>query len=137
MMAGKFYLRNYANWQISYFILTDSRDAEAILHKLYCLGGNCKFLHKAENLLYSDRLNTGLTYSNTENRHSIIVVSKTTNIWEFLNSFAHEIDHLEKHISRELGFNPYSESASYLVGEIIKGMSYDITRKYYARINRE
>lgn len=46
------------------------------------------------------------------------------------NSFAHEVDHhVEKHIAKTLNFSPYSESASYLVGEIIRNMFYNITRK--------
>lgn len=53
----------------------------------------------------------------------------STDIWEFFNSFAHEVDHIEKHIAKTLNFSPYSESASYLVGEIIRNMFYNITRK--------
>lgn len=127
MIAGNFRLKNYANWRIAYFIMTDSEDAEGILCKLSRLGCSRKFLRKAENLLNSDKLNIGLTYSNPEKRRSIVVISKTTTIWEFFNSYAHEINHLEKHISESLGFSPYSEDASYLVGEIIKNMFQDIT----------
>lgn len=50
-------------------------------------------------------------------------------LMEFFNSFAHEVDHIEKHIAKTLNFSPYSESASYLVGEIIRNMFYNITRK--------
>lgn len=39
------------------------------------------------------------------------------------------VDHIEKHIAKTLNFSPYSESASYLVGEIIRNMFYNITRK--------
>lgn len=109
MIAGKFYLENYANWHISYFIMTDANDAEEIL--------------------YSNRRNIGIAYSNPKYKRSAIVVSKTTDIWEFFNSFAHEVDHIEKHIAKTLNFSPYSESASYLVGEIIRNMFYNIIRK--------
>lgn len=37
MIAGKFYLENYANWHISYFIMTDTNDAEEIIDELYSL----------------------------------------------------------------------------------------------------
>lgn len=56
-------------------------------------------------------------------------LTPSTDIWEFFNSFAHEVDHIEKHIAKTLNFSPYSESASYLVGEIIRNMFYNITRK--------
>lgn len=132
MIAGRFYLKNYADWQISYFMVTDSADAHIILNKLQAIQCSRKFMSRAKKLLYSDRLNKGLAYSNTHKRQSVIVVSETTSIWEFFNSFAHEVDHIEKHIAKALDFSPYSENASYLVGEIIKNMFYSIFKNYYA-----
>lgn len=135
MIAGKFYLENYANWRISYFMITDADDADIIMDRLCYIGCSQKFMGRAAKLLYSNRRNTGLAYSNKYERQSVIVISKTTNIWEFFNSFAHEIDHIEKHIAKTLGFSPYSENASYLVGELVRNMFYNIFKKYYARIN--
>lgn len=129
MIHGKFYLDNYADWRIYYFMVTDADDAFIILSRLHRIGCSKKFMSRAKKLLYSDKLNTGLAYSNKQERKSVIVVSKTTDIWEFFNSFAHEVDHIEKHIAKTLGFSPYSEDASYLVGEIIKNMFYDIMTK--------
>lgn len=129
MIAGKFYLENYANWHISYFIMTDANDAEEIIDELYSLRCSKRFLNRAKEILYSNRRNIGIAYSNPKYKRSAIVVSKTTDIWEFFNSFAHEVDHIEKHIAKTLNFSPYSESASYLVGEIIRNMFYNITRK--------
>lgn len=129
MIAGKFYLENYANWHISYFIMTDANDAEEIIDELYSLKCSKRFLNRAKEILYSNRRNIGIAYSNPKYKRSAIVVSKTTDIWEFFNSFAHEVDHIEKHIAKTLNFSPYSESASYLVGEIIRNMFYNIIRK--------
>ena len=126
MITGKFYLRNYANWCIKYFMLTDEDDAEHILDCLEDLQCSYRFLSKAEKLLYSNKKNKGITYSKPKLRTSVIVVSKTTNIWEFFNSFAHEVDHIEKHIAKALHFSPYSEKASYLVGEVVRGMFHNI-----------
>lgn len=129
MISGSFYLKNYDDWQINYFILTDRHDASSIISKLIRLKCSSKFLERAEKILYSNRRNTGLAYSNPKYKRSVIVISKTSDIGEFLNSFAHEIDHVEKHIAKSLGFSPYSESASYLVGEIIRGIFYNILNK--------
>lgn len=129
MIAGKFHLKNYAYWQISYFIMTDADDSDDILDELYSLKCSKRFMDKAEKILYSNKPNIGIAYSNPTYRRSVIVISKTTSAGEFFNSFAHEIDHIEKHIAKALDFSPYSESASYLVGEIIRNMFYDITRK--------
>lgn len=109
--------------------MTDAYDADNILDELERLKCSYKFIHRAEEILYSNRRNIGIAYSNPKYRHSVIVISKTTYIWEFFNSFAHEIDHIEKHIAKALNFSPYGESASYLVGEIIRGMSHNIARR--------
>ena len=129
MISGTFYLENYANWQISYYIIADEQDANKIMRKLHKLGCSKKFRKRAESFLYSGRRNIGLAYSKPSRRASIIMVSKTTNVWEFFNTFAHELDHIEKHIAKALKFSPYSETASYLVGEIIRGMFYSISKK--------
>ena len=129
MITGRFWLDNFGDWQIRYFMLTDSDDADDILESLESLGCSRKFMRRAESLLCSDRLNIGISYTKPSKRISIIVVSKTTNVWEFFNSFAHEIDHIEKHISKALKFSPYSEPASYLVGEIIREMFYSIFKQ--------
>lgn len=104
-------------------------DAEEIIDELYSLRCSKRFLNRAKEILYSNRRNIGIAYSNPKYRRSAIVVSKTTDIWEFFNSFAHEVDHIEKHIAKTLNFSPYSENASYLVGEIIRNMFYNITKK--------
>lgn len=106
----------------------DAGDGE-IIDELYSLRCSKRFLNRAKEILYSNRRNIGIAYSNPKYKRSAIVVSKTTDIWEFFNSFAHEVDHIEKHIAKTLNFSPYSESASYLVGEIIRNMFYNITRK--------
>lgn len=129
MIAGRIKLKNYADWKIYYYIQTDSDDTEEIIQRLARVGCSRKFLRRAENLLDADRFNIGLTYSNPERGKSVLVISKTTDIWEFFNSLAHETDHLEKHISQELGFSPYSEDASYLVGEIIRAMFKSVARQ--------
>lgn len=135
MIAGEFRLRNYSNWRVLYFIITDADDADVILDELDQLRCGRKFMRRAEKLLCSGARNVGLTYTKSWLRTSVFVVSKTTNVWEFFNSFAHEVDHVEKHIAKALGFNPYSEKASYLVGEFIREIFYNIFKNHYARIH--
>lgn len=126
MITGHFYLKNYANWQISYFLLTDKNATKQILQALDSLHCSPIFRRRAQKLLRSNKPNIGLAYSNKGSKQSIIVVSETTSAREFFNSFAHEIDHIEKHIAKTLRFSPYSEAASYLVGEIVMNIFYKV-----------
>lgn len=126
MITGRFRLEDFGGWGIRYFILTGREDAGTVLRALSRKGCGSAFLERAGRLLRSGRMDTGLTYTNPDRRWSVIVVSRTTDVWEFFNTLAHEIDHVEKHVSAELGFSPYSEDASYLAGEIVRGMFYSI-----------
>lgn len=120
MISGKIRLRNYSDWQITYYIFTKKENASVILDSLYGLGCNNKFLQKAAGLLESGKRNIGITYSNSRSKRTVFVISETTSLEEFFNSLAHEVDHVEKHIAKALDFSPYSEQASYLVGEILQ-----------------
>lgn len=128
MISGKVILRNYNNWRVYYFLVSTPKGADKILDRLAYLRCSEKFMRKAEKLLISGPLNTGLTYSKPNQKETVLVVSKTTSLFEFLNSFAHEIDHVEKHIAKRLKFSPYSEDASYLVGELVQAIFFNIFR---------
>lgn len=130
MISGTFHLKNYGNWKITYFLLSDESDAGDILYELRANGCSPKFMRNARRILYSGRKNTGMAYSNPRRKSSVLVVSGTTDVSEFLNSFAHEIDHVEKHVARTLHFSPYSEKASYLVGEIIQNIIHKTIHRF-------
>lgn len=136
MITGSLKLSNYSNWRVHYFMMASPRDTNIILQALSQIKCSLKFMRKAEKLLKSKRYNKGLTYTKPRLRETIIVISESTDIGEFFNTFAHEIDHAEKHIAKALDFSPYSERASYLVGEIVREMIYTLIKKYYVRTNK-
>lgn len=68
--------------------------------------------------LSEGNLNTGLTYSNFQNRKTVMVLSLTSTPEQFQNSLDHEKGHLCCHILQVLGIDPYGEEAQYLSGYI-------------------
>lgn len=64
----------------------------------------------------SCQLNSGITYSNNTQKHSLIVISSTSTPAQFMNSLFHEQYHLISHIVEEYNINPFSEEAAYLAG---------------------
>lgn len=135
MIVRDFYLKNYDNWHITFFIATNQYDADEILDRLEYIGCKPKFIRKAYRNLTSGRLNSGLTYTNPKLRESIIVISEVSDLGEFLDSFFHELDHFEKHVTQALGFSPYSEYASYLIGQTVKNLFYSFSKKH-VKVNR-
>lgn len=129
MITGSLTLTNYSNWKVRYFILAHPKDTDIILQALFRMNCSSRFMRRAKSLLRSERCNKGLTYSRPRRRQTVMVISESSDIGEFLNTFAHEIDHVEKHIAKALNFSPYSERASYLVGEIVRELVYTTIKR--------
>lgn len=133
MITGEVVLDNYRGWRVRYYLATDSRDTRKILGDMRSGGCGEKTLRNAERLLSSDRCNTGLTVSRNKTRKTFIIASKSTSVYEFINTFVHELDHVEKHIAKALHFDPYSERASYLVGELTREILTNAINKLLCR----
>ena len=73
-------------------------------------------------MLKESKLNHGITFSNTQLRTSIIVIGKTSNASQFVNSFVHEISHLTNHIARTYHLDLNSEEVCYISGDIAQEM---------------
>lgn len=73
--------------------------------------------------------NTGLTYSDTERRISIVCISEATSPDQFISTAIHEADHVQAHICQHYNVKLDSEKAAYLIGYIVRRM-YKILRIY-------
>lgn len=133
MIRGSVTLHHYRGWKVVYCIAADITDTDDILDVLESVGCSRKRLMKAETMMTRQSCDKGFTYTNKKKRISVITCLKTTNIFELINTFAHEVDHVEKHISKALEFDPYSERASYLVGELVRDIFIDLTEKLFCR----
>lgn len=64
--------------------------------------------------------NSGFTFTNQEEHKSIIVINRPDSAEEFIDTYNHEKNHVEMHICKEFGIDPYSEKAAYLSGQLAK-----------------
>lgn len=132
MIVGEFYLKNYGNWHVKFFLAVDGYYTEDIINELKDINCEKSNLKKAFSNLSSGQVNTGLTYSNSELRESIMVIGLASSGEQFMNSLVHESKHLEAHIGKALGLDPYSEDTAYLAGEIAQKL-YRFTNKLSCR----
>jgi hypothetical protein len=128
MKKAKIDLREY-DWTVYIFFYSRPSDSDEILAYLRSFGCKGDNLYNAKRSLKNGRKNEGLTYSNYLERESVIVIGDASSLDELMNSSAHEIDHLAKHIVEANGVDVFSEQASYLVG--------DLTQKIYKVIENE
>jgi len=128
MKKAKIDLREY-DWTVYIFFYSRPSDSDEILAYLRSFGCKGDNLYNAKRSLKNGRKNEGLTYSNYIKRVSVLVVGQASSFDELMNSSAHEIDHLAKHIVEANGIDVFSEEASYLVG--------DLTQKIYCVLENE
>ncbi len=133
MMSGSVTLRRYGGWKVVYYVAADRTDADEIMRALERVGCPAERLEKAERMLRGRSCDTGLTYSNKKRRFSCITISQTRNFSELINTFVHELDHVAKHITLAMSINPFSERASYLIGELARDIFVELTSKLFCK----
>lgn len=105
------------DWEVFCFIENFS-DSEISFSLLNC-GAKEQDLNRLLQKYRRGAKNGGFTFSNIKDRVSVVAVYHSTSISQLLNSLIHEFRHLERHICKVDGIDPYSEGASYLAGDIV------------------
>ena len=104
------------NLRIFYCPKTSSQRS-IVLQRLFDAGCTGKNYRRAMSLLNSGTLNIGLTYTNKDERKTIIVVGCSSDIAEFVNTLTHEINHFIEHVMEALHIQSGTEDEAYFTGE--------------------
>ena len=109
-------------WKVYVYYDVTSKDTIKIITKLQELKLPKSYITSAYTTLISNKLNQGLTETNSKLKTSVIVFTKTTNASQFVNSFVHEIGHLSNHIARTYNLDLNGEEVQYIAGDIAQQM---------------
>lgn len=118
MLLGQDFTLEKWNWRVRAFYVVDLIPIDFIIDELVEIGCDEQDIESAIEVLDSDKDNRGITFSNSENRESIIVIGETSCPAEFAHSYDHEKLHLAMHIARVDKIDPFSEDLAYLAGDI-------------------
>lgn len=121
MIKHKFIV-NRRYWKVYVYYNVSKRNINEILDKLENLNFPDSYVTSAYTMLNNNKLNSGRTFSNIRNKVSVVIIGKTSNATEFVNSFVHEIAHLSNHIARAYNLNLDNEEVCYLSGDIAQEM---------------
>lgn len=106
-------------WRLRiYYFPSTANQIERILGELFEKGCRGKYFRSASNLLKSGAFNTGLTYTDKENRETVVVIGKVSDIPEFFNTLTHEINHFIEHVMDALEIEGSGEDEAYFTGEL-------------------
>ena len=117
ILAQEFTLTKW-DWRVRVFYVVDLIPIDFIIEELYGIGCTERDIDNAVKVLDNGKDNRGITFSNDEERESIIVIGETSCPAQFSNSFDHEKLHLAMHIARVNNIDPFGEELAYLAGEI-------------------
>ena len=109
-------------WKVYVYYDVTPKDAIKVVTKLQKIRLPKSYITSAYTTLISDKLNQGITETNSKLKESVIVFTKTTNASQFINSFVHEIGHLSNHIARTYNLNLNGEEIQYIAGDIAQQM---------------
>lgn len=86
--------------------------------------------------ILTSQFNSGMTFTNTDYKTSIVCIGNATSAEQFVNTVIHESKHVQSHICDYYNIREDGEQAAYLIGYIVQRMyrmlRY-IKRKYYGR----
>ena len=76
------------------------------------------------------KFNSGVTFTNSEFRTSLVCINKTTSREELINTISHEADHVQDAICKYYGVPLESEDAAYLIGYLVSKIYYHSRRLF-------
>lgn len=109
-------------WKVYVYYDVTLKDTIKIVTKLQEIKLPKSYITSAYTTLISDKLNQGITETNSKLKKSVVVFTKTTNASQFINSFVHEIGHLSNHIARTYNLDLNGEEVQYIAGDIAQEM---------------
>lgn len=119
--AFNIYIGKY-DWGVRVYLGDPHSYADEALRLMRSIGCRRKDLRGAMDILYNNKCNEGITYSNNDERMSVMVIEATDSPAEFLNSLVHECGHLATHIALSEGIDLRGEEVQYISGEFARSM---------------
>ena len=134
MISKNFRLDSW-DWDLTVFLDTRQEDARLLVRTLRENGCGGRNLRRALRNLRSGELNTGLTYTDGDDRRTVMIVSHASGPAEFWNTLDHEKNHVAEHIATTDYIDRKGEEFSYLHGELAQRL-YPIARTFICTCSR-
>lgn len=121
MICQRIFLKKY-NWKLVVLYNAKETDSDNIKNILSEICNDEYTINKSVRYIAKGEYNTGFIYSNYISKASLIVIGKATSKQQFINTIAHEANHLQSHIATVYNLDEKGEEVCYLIGNIIEKM---------------
>lgn len=121
------------DWKLIILYDCTRKDINTVIQNLERIDCPQVLIDKAIDNLGTSSLNAGLSYSNLDLKSSVIVVSRTSSVGEFINTISHEYYHLMCHLRSAY---PYAEEEEFatLTGNL-NMQSYKIIEELFFKVD--
>ena len=116
-------------WSIVLFVDIDYDNFDIIESTLTDILAPISVIDEIYNKI-SYKYNSGVTFTNSDYRTSIVCINKTTSREELINTISHEGDHVQAAICDYYNVPLDSEQAAYLIGYLVGKMYYHSRRLF-------
>ena len=100
------------DWKVTVLYETTCNNIDYIIETLRDIECPNYYINRALDNLEECKLNSGLTYSNSKLKSSVIIITKTSSFAQLINTISHEYFHLICHISQILNIKDEEELAN-------------------------
>lgn len=129
-MVAQYIRLGKGDWNVLIYYMVSPSDFLEIEDSLLQVG--CPLEEIEESFEVLKKKNTGLTFSNTDYKMSVVCISETTSVDQFVNTVIHEAKHVQSHICEYYNIAEDSERAAYLIGYLVQRM-YKMFAKFVKR----
>ncbi len=105
-------------WGVLFCYDYDERDDDVMEALLYTFGLSSRAVQKSMKILAEP--NTGMTVTQPKLKMSLVFLSHTTSRSQWIDTIAHELNHVQAEICDYYDIRPGSEEASYLQGYLAR-----------------
>lgn len=113
----KYYIDLSGQWAIIFAYDIELLDLDDVGNWLKALGASDEDVRRASRTILC--WNTGFTFSNDDLKMSVVCISRSSSVEEFMNTLSHELDHVQETVCSHYGIELGTETAAYVQGDIM------------------
>lgn len=108
-------------WHVYVYYGVDKSNIHDVIRALRTLECPERYVKKSTRIM-STGINTGMTYTNTDDKTSLVCIGVADSAEQLVNTIIHEAKHVQSHICEYYGIDERSETAAYLIGHLVQRM---------------
>lgn len=104
-------------WRVDFLFAREEYDVDEVLSLMYECNASPSLCARAKRLMQSGRVNTGFTFSDSDDYRAIVAIGPASSGEQFVNTLSHEIHHLAVAVASALGIDLEEETPAYIAGD--------------------